>query len=77
MQSRFTKNRFAALDLIDREPEELWQEVEAIVKDEAKNNISKARKPKKSKWLTKEAIEIADKRRKAKKGHAIRMKFAS
>ena len=25
-------NRFAALDLIDREPEELWQEVEAIVK---------------------------------------------
>ena len=50
------KNRFAALDLIDREPEELWQEVEAIVKDEAKNNIPKARKPKKSKWLTKEAI---------------------
>ena len=64
------KNRFAALDLIDREPEELWQEVEAIVKDEAKNNIPKARKPKKSKWLTKEAIEIADKRREAKKGHA-------
>ena len=29
---------------IDREPEELWQEVEAIVKDEAKNNIPKARK---------------------------------
>ena len=46
------KNRFAALDLIDREPEELWQEVEAIVKDEAKNNIPKARKTKKSKWLT-------------------------
>ena len=64
------KNRFAALDLIDREPEELWQEVEAIVKDEAKNNIPKARKPKKSKWLTKKAIEIADKRREAKKGHA-------
>ena len=41
------KNRFAALDLIDREqPEELWQEVEAIVKDEAKNNVPKARKPK-------------------------------
>ena len=64
------KNRFAALDLIDREPEELWQEVEAIVKDEAKNNIPKARKPKKSKWLTKVAIYIADKRRKAKKGQA-------
>ena len=63
-------NRFAALDLIDREPEELWQEVEAIVKDEAKNKIPKARKPKKSKWLTKVAIDIADKRREAKKGQA-------
>ena len=43
------KNRFAAMDLIYREPEELWQEVEAIVTDEAKNNIPIARKPKKSK----------------------------
>ena len=40
------------------------------MKDEAKNNIPKARKPKKSKWLTKEAIDIADKIREAKKGHA-------
>ena len=64
------KNRFAALYLIDREPEELWQEVEAIVKGEAKNNIPKVRKRKKSKWLTKEAIDIADKRREAKKGQA-------
>ena len=55
------KNRFAALALIDREPEELWQELKAIVKDEPKNNIPKARKPKKSKWLTKVAIDIADK----------------
>ena len=64
------ENRFATLDLIDREPEELWQEVEAIVKDEAKNNIQKARKPKKSKWLTKVAIDIADKIPEAKKGQA-------
>ena len=35
------KNIFAALDLIDREPEELWQEVEAIMKDEAEKNIAK------------------------------------
>ena len=40
------------------------------MKDEAKNNIPKARKPKKSKWLTKVAIDIADKRRGAKKGQA-------
>ena len=38
--------------------------------DEAKNNIPKARKPKKSKWLIKVAIDIADKRREAKKGQA-------
>ena len=40
------------------------------MKEEAKNNIPKARKPKKSKWLTKVAIYIADKRREAKKGQA-------
>ena len=40
------------------------------MKDEAKNNIPKARKPKKSKWLTKVATNIADKRREAKKGQA-------
>ena len=48
----------------------LSQEVEAIVKDEAKNNISKVRKRKKSKWLTKGAIYSADKRREVKKGQA-------
>ncbi len=48
------------------------------MKDEAKNKIPKARKPKKSKWLTKVAIDIADKRREAKKKDKhIRTKFAS
>ena len=40
------------------------------MKDAAKNNIPKGRKPKNSKWLTKVAIYIADKRREAKKGQA-------
>ena len=40
------------------------------MKDEAKNNIQKARKPKMSKWLTNLAIYIADKRREAKKRQA-------
>ena len=44
--------------------------MEANVNDEAKNNIPKARKPKKSKWLTKVAIDIEDKIREAKKGQA-------
>ena len=40
------------------------------MRDEPKNNISKAQKPKKSKRLTNVAIDIADKRREAKKGQA-------
>ena len=40
------------------------------MKDEAKNNIPKARKLKKSKWVTNVAIDIADKRREAKNGQA-------
>ena len=73
------KNRFTALNLIYREPEELWQEVEAIVQDEAKNNIPKARKPKKSNWLTKVAIYCILQTRdmKRKKDNPIRTKFAS
>ena len=54
------KNRFAALDLIYTEPEELWKEVEAIVKDEAKNNITKSRKPKKSKWDIKDLAKTME-----------------
>ena len=51
--------------------------MEAIVKDGAKNNIPKARKPKKSKLLTKVATDIADKRIEAKKDKHIRTKFES
>ncbi|XP_071821535.1 craniofacial development protein 2-like [Apostichopus japonicus] len=61
------KNSFAALDLTERKPDELWQEVEDIIKKAADRNIPRAKKQKKSKWLSKKAIEIADKRRGAKK----------
>ncbi|PIK55852.1 hypothetical protein BSL78_07243 [Apostichopus japonicus] len=61
------KNSFAALDLTERKPDELWQEVEDIIKKAADRNIPRAKKQKKSKWLSKKAIEIADKRREAKK----------
>ena len=36
----------------------------------SQNNIQKARKPNKSKWLSNVAIDITDKRREAKKGQA-------
>ena len=47
-------NRFKGLDLIDREPKELWTEVHDIVQ-EAKT-IPKKKKCKKAKWLSEEAL---------------------
>ena len=41
--------RFAELDLVNRMPDELWEEVGDIVKEEAKNNIPKASRKKKAK----------------------------
>ena len=56
-------NRFRGLDLIDKVPEELWTEVcdilqEAVIKTIPKKNICK-----KAKWLSEEALQIAEKRR--------------
>ena len=57
------KNRFKGLDLIDRVPEELWTEVRNIVQEVVtKTNPKK----KKGKWLSEEALQIAEKRREVK-----------
>ena len=56
-------NRVKGLDLIDRLPEELWMEVCEIVQEAAIKPISKKKKCKKTKWLSKEALQIAEKRR--------------
>ena len=58
-------NRFKGLDLIERVPEELWTEVRDIVKEVTKM-IPKKKKCKKIKWLSEEALQIAEKRREAK-----------
>ena len=44
-------NRFKALDLIDRVPEELWMEVHDIVQEAGIKTILKKRKCKRQKWL--------------------------
>ena len=54
------------LDLIDREPDELWTEVRAIVQETGIKTISMEKKCKKAKWLSEEALQIAVKRREAK-----------
>ena len=57
-------NRFKGLDLIDRVPEELWTEVHDIVQEAGIKTIPKKNKCKKAKWLSKEALQIAEKRSK-------------
>ena len=59
-------NRFKGLYLIDRVPEELWIEVRDIVQEAVIKTILKKKKCKKEKWLSKEALKIAEKRREAK-----------
>ena len=60
------RNRFKGLDLIDRVPEELWMEVCDIVQKAVIQTIPKKKKCKKAKWLSEEALQIAEKRREAK-----------
>ena len=59
-------NRFKGLDLIDRVPEELWMEVCDIVQEAGIETTPKEKKCKKAKWLSEEALQIAEKRREAK-----------
>ena len=59
-------NRFKGLDLIDRITEELWREVCNIVQEVVIKTISKKKKCKKVKWLSEEALQIAEERREVK-----------
>ena len=59
-------NRFKGLDLIDRVPEELWLEVRNTVQEAVIKTIPKKKKCKKAKWLSEEALRIAEKRREVK-----------
>ena len=60
------RNQFKGLDLINRVPEELWMEVRDIVQEAVIKTTSKKKKCKKAKWLSEEALQIAEQRREAK-----------
>ena len=61
--------------MIDRVPDELWMEVHDSVQETGIKAISKKKKCKKAKWLSKEALQIAVKRREVKsKGEKERYK---
>ena len=47
-------------------PDELWTEVCDIVQETEIKTIPKKKKCKKAKWLSEEALQIAEKRREAK-----------
>ena len=60
------RNTFKGLDLIDRVPDELWNEVRDIVQETGIKTIPMEKKCKKAKWLSGEALQISVKRREAK-----------
>ena len=47
-------------------PGELWREIPDIVQEEVIKTIPKKKKCKKAKWLSEEALQIAEKRREAR-----------
>ena len=70
------RNSFRGLDLIDRVPDELWNEVHDIVQETGIKTIPMEKKCKKAKWLSGEALQIVVKRREAKsKGEKERYKY--
>ena len=52
--------------MVDRVPEELWTEAHNIVQHAVTKTITKKKKYKKAKWLSKEALQIAAERRDVK-----------
>ena len=60
------RKRFKGLDLIDREPDELWTEVCDTVQETGIKTIPMEKKCKKAKWLSEETLQISVKRREAK-----------
>ena len=61
------RNRFKGLDLIDRVPDELWNEVCDAVNETGIKTISMEKECKKAKWLSEEGLQIAVKRREVKR----------
>ena len=53
------RNRFKGLDLIDRVPDEPWNEVRDILQETGIKTIPMEKKCKKAKWLYGEVLQIA------------------
>ena len=55
-------NKIKGLDLVNRMPEDLWTEVHNIVQEALTKTIPKKKKCKRAKWLSKETLQVAEKR---------------
>ena len=55
-------NRFKELDLVGRLPEELGPEIPNTVHEAVTKTIPKEKKCSKAKWVSEEALQIAEKR---------------
>ena len=66
-------NRFKGLELIDTVSEELWTKVGDIVQEAVIKTIPKKKKCKKVKWLSEEALQIAEERKVKGKGEKERI----
>ena len=60
------RNRFKALDLIDRVPGELWTEVHDTVQETGIKTVPKKKKCKRATWLSEEALNSCEKKRSEK-----------
>ena len=59
-------NRVKGLELLSGVSEELWMEVSNIVQVAVNKTIPRKKKSKKAKWLSEEALQIAEERREVK-----------
>ena len=59
-------NRFKGLDLVKSVTEELQMEVCNTIQEAANKTILKKKKSKKAKWLSEEALQIAEEQREVK-----------
>ena len=62
------RNRFKGLDLIDRVPDELWNEVRDTVQETGIKTIPMEKKWKKAKWLSGEALQKKRSEKQRRKG---------
>lgn len=69
-------HHFNILNFINREPEELWNELKDIFKDKCEKISSKMKKQMKGNWMSKKNVEIAKKKTEAKaNSHKRNLKY--